>query len=71
MTDLPEPHDRDDAVRGAREALAGSAAPDAATLAAVRDGLRAVPAGSPNSWFDVPSQRLRRHPHDLKSRHAE
>ena len=71
MTDLPEPEDRDDAVRGAREALVGPAVPDAEILAAVQDGLKAVPAGSPTSWFDVPSQRVHRGPRELRARRAD
>jgi hypothetical protein len=70
MADLPDPNDRAAAVRGAREALVGPAAFDASILAAVQEGLLAVPAGAPGSWFDVPSQRSRRRPHELTSRRS-
>jgi len=59
MTELPDPDARRDAARAAAEALADNAVPDAQILAAVQDGLLSVPAGSPSSWFDVPSQRSR------------
>jgi len=58
MTDLPRNDAGDDAAR-VREVLGGASAPDASILAAVQDGLMSVPAGSPSSWFDVPSQRQR------------
>jgi hypothetical protein len=57
MTDTPD-HDTPHAVaRAAAEALADDAVPDATVLEAVQHGLLSVPAGSPTSWFDVPSQR--------------
>lgn len=59
MTEMPDDDARRDAERAAAEALADNVAPDARTLAAVQDGLLSVPAGSPTSWFDVPSQRSR------------
>ncbi|MEZ0446477.1 hypothetical protein [Cellulomonas sp. ICMP 17802] len=59
MTEMPDPDARRDAVRAAAEALTDNVAPDAGVLAAVQDGLLSVPAGSPTSWFDVPSQRSR------------
>ena len=62
MTDMPEPDARHDAARAAAEALADNVVPDAEILAAVQDGLLSVPAGSPSSWFDVPSQRSRLQP---------
>jgi hypothetical protein len=71
MTDLPDPQDRADAVRAAREALLGSVAPDVRLLAAVEDGLLSVPAGSPTSWFDVPSQRSAHHFTHLTPRHPD
>ena len=57
MAGVLEPDGRHDDVRVAAEALTGTAEPDVEILAAVHDGLRLVPAGSPTSWFDVPSQR--------------
>ncbi|WP_456844914.1 hypothetical protein [Cellulomonas sp. P5_C6] len=59
MTEIPDHDARRDAVRAAAEALTDNVVPDAGILAAVQDGLLSVPAGSPNSWFDVPSQRSR------------
>jgi len=61
MTDLPRNDAGDDAAR-VREVLGVASAPDASILAAVQDGLMSVPAGSPSSWFDVPSQRQRPEP---------
>jgi hypothetical protein len=60
MTEMPDPDARHDAARAAAEALTDNVVPDAEILEAVQDGLLSVPAGSPNSWFDVPSQRTRR-----------
>lgn len=52
--------DRDEAGREALDALAGSTTtPDPEVLAAVQQGLLAVPAGSPSAWFEVPRQRTR------------
>lgn len=68
MTEMPGQQDRADAVRAAREALLGSAAPDAHLLEAVQDGLLSVPAGSPSAWFDVPSQRSALHVRNLTQR---
>jgi len=68
MTDKPDSDARRDAARAAAEALADDVVPDAETLKAVQDGLLSVPAGSPSSWFDVPSQRGRRHPNTLAPR---
>ena len=65
MTEMPDDDARRDAERAAAEALADNAVPDARILAAVQDGLLSVPAGSPNSWFDVPSQRSRMQPGTL------
>jgi len=62
MSEMPEPEGRLDAIRAAEDALRVPADPDAQILAAVREGLDAVPAGSPNSWFDVPTQRNRARP---------
>jgi hypothetical protein len=62
MSEMPEPEGRLDAIRAAEDALRVPADPDAQILAAVREGLDAVPAGSPNSWFDVPTQRNRTRP---------
>ena len=59
MTEMPDYDARRDAERAAAEALADNVVPDARILAAVQDGLLSVPAGSPTSWFDVPSQRSR------------
>jgi len=59
MTQMPDHDSRRDAVRAAAEALTDNVPPDAGILAAVQDGLLSVPAGSPTSWFDVPSQRGR------------
>ncbi|MDM7855122.1 hypothetical protein [Cellulomonas alba] len=71
MTEMPDAHDRNDAVRGAREALLGSTDPDAHLLEAVQDGLLSVSAGSPTSWFDVPSQRSPRHYRHLTPRRPD
>ena len=68
MTEMPNHDARRDAARAAAEALADNAVPDAGILAAVQDGLLAVPAGSPSSWFDVPSQRSRLQPGTLSPR---
>jgi len=68
MTDKPDSDARRDAARAAAEALADDVVPDAETLKAVQDGLLSVPAGSPSSWFDVPSQRGRRHSNTLAPR---
>ncbi|WP_456824940.1 hypothetical protein [Cellulomonas sp. P5_E12] len=65
MTEMPDDDARRDAERAAAEALADNVVPDARILAAVQDGLLSVPAGSPNSWFDVPSQRSRMQPGTL------
>ncbi|NUU17150.1 hypothetical protein HP550_07795 [Cellulomonas humilata] len=59
MTEMPDPDVRRDAERAAAEALTDNVVPDAEILEAVQVGLLSVPAGSPNSWFDVPSQRSR------------
>ena len=59
MTQMSDGDARHDAARDAADALADEVVPDAEILAAVHDGLRAVPTGSPASWFDVPSQRRR------------
>ena len=59
MTEMPDPDVRLDAAREAAEALTDNVVPDAEILEAVQVGLLSVPAGSPNSWFDVPSQRSR------------
>jgi len=71
MTTAPEPQDRSDAVRAAHEALLGSVDPDAHLLEAVQDGLLSVPAGSPSSWFDVPSQRSAHHFRNLTQRRQD
>ena len=68
MTDKPFPDARRDAARAAAEALADNVVPDAEILEAVQHGLLSVPAGSPSSWFDVPSQRSRMHASNLASR---
>ena len=68
MTEMPDDDARRDAERAAAEALADNVVPDARILAAVQDGLLSVPAGSPNSWFDVPSQRNRLQPGTLVPR---
>ena len=61
--------DRDEAGREALEALAGSTtSPDPEILAAVQQGLLAVPAGSPSAWFEVPRQRARTRASNLTSR---
>jgi hypothetical protein len=57
MVPASEPHARLDLVRAASEALTVPTVPDAHVLAAVQDGLESVAAGSPTSWFDVPTQR--------------
>ncbi|GHS85948.1 hypothetical protein AGMMS50218_04760 [Actinomycetota bacterium] len=43
----------------AAEALRAAQPPTAEILAAVHNGLRDVPAGSPTTWFEVPQQRGR------------
>ena len=68
MTQTPDHDARHAAARAAAEALADDVAPDARILAAVQDGLLSVPAGSPTSWFDVPSQRSRLRTSTLTSR---
>ncbi|MDQ0372496.1 hypothetical protein [Cellulomonas humilata] len=68
MTDKPDSDVRRDAARAAAEALADNVVPDAEILEAVQHGLLSVPAGSPNSWFDVPSQRSRMHTSTLAPR---
>lgn len=68
MTDKPDSDARRDAARAAAEALADNVVPDAEILEAVQDGLLSVPAGSPSSWFDVPSQRSRMHTSALAPR---
>ncbi len=57
MADVFDSDRRHDDVRAAADALAGTPEPDVEILAAVHDGLQLVSAGSPTSWFDVPSQR--------------
>lgn len=59
MIDETDPDGRLDAVRGAAAAMSQPSTVDAEVLAAVQDGLRGVQAGSPSSWFDVPTQRNR------------
>jgi hypothetical protein len=59
MTEMPDHDVRHDAAREAAEALTDNVVPDAEILEAVQIGLLSVPAGAPNSWFDVPSQRSR------------
>jgi hypothetical protein len=68
MTDKPDSDARRDAARAAAEALADNVVPDVEILEAVQDGLLTVMAGSPNSWFDVPSQRSRMRTNTLASR---
>ena len=68
MTEMPDGDARRDAARAAADALADDVVPDAGILAAVQDGLLSVPAGSPTSWFDVPSQRSRLQPGNLSPR---
>ena len=68
MTDKPDPDARRDVARAAAAALAGNVVLDAEILEAVQHGLLSVPAGSPSSWFDVPSQRGRTHARTLASR---
>lgn len=66
MTDGP---DRSDAERQARDALTGPLAlPDEQVLAAVREGLESVVAGSPTAWFEVPRQRTPRSSRSLSAR---
>jgi len=65
MADVFEPDGRHDDVHAAAEALTGTSVPDVEILAAVKDGLHLVPAGSPSSWFDVPSQRRGRDDNSL------
>ncbi|WP_258725350.1 hypothetical protein [Cellulomonas sp. NS3] len=61
--------DRDEAGREVLDALAGSTTtPDPEILAAVQEGLMAVPAGSPSAWFEVPRQRTRTRPANLTTR---
>ncbi|WP_029291205.1 hypothetical protein [Cellulomonas sp. HZM] len=69
---MTDPHitDGSDAVRGARDALTGTTAPDERVLAAVQDGLKSVPASAPGSWFEVPSQRGRPEPFQQPRRRA-
>lgn len=55
-------------MRAASEASTGTTAPDAEILAAVHDGLQLVPAGSPMSWFGVPTQRYGRDDNTLGGR---
>ena len=59
MIEMPDDDVRRAAARAAAEALADDVVPDAVVLEAVQHGLLSVPAGSPTSWFDVPSQRGR------------
>lgn len=59
MTEMPDDDVRRAAARAAAEALADDVVPDVVILEAVQDGLLSVSAGSPTSWFDVPSQRNR------------
>lgn len=68
VADVFEPDGRHDDVRAAADALTGTPAPDVDILAAVQDGLRLVPAGSPTSWFDVPQQRRGRDDNTLGGR---
>jgi hypothetical protein len=68
MADVFDPDAPHEDVRAAAEALTGSTEPDAHILAAVQDGLRLVPAGSPTAWFDVPSQRRGRDDSSLGGR---
>jgi hypothetical protein len=68
MADVLEPDGRHDDVRAAAEALTDTAVPDVEILAAVKDGLQLVPAGSPTSWFDIPSQRHGRDDNSLDGR---
>ena len=68
MADVFASDGRHDDVRAAADALTETAAPDVEILAAVKDGLQLVPAGSPTSWFDVPSQRHGRDDNTLDGR---
>jgi hypothetical protein len=68
MTDTTDPDGRLDAVRGAAAAMSTPSDVDAEVLAAVQDGLLGVGAGSPTSWFDVPTQRSRLRPGHLTPR---
>jgi hypothetical protein len=68
MTDTPDAQGRLDAVQAAAAAMSDPSTVDAEVLAAVQDGLRDVPAGSPTSWFDVPTQRSRLRPGHLTPR---
>ncbi|WP_028051175.1 hypothetical protein [Cellulomonas sp. URHD0024] len=68
MADAIEPDRRHDDVLAAAEAFTGTALPGPEILAAVEDGLRLVPAGSPTGWFDVPSQRQGRDDNSLGGR---
>ncbi len=68
MTDTTDPDARLDAVRGAAAAMSTPSTVDAEVLAAVQDGLLGVQAGSPTSWFDVPTQRSRLRPGHLTPR---
>ena len=68
MSDTPDHDARRAVARAAAEALADDVVPDASVLEAVQHGLLSVPAGSPTSWFDVPSQRGRLHGTSLAPR---
>lgn len=57
MVDQREGDGRHDVVRAAQDAWESADAPDPSVLAAVQDGLLAVPAGSPTAWFGVPRPR--------------
>lgn len=61
MTERTEPDTRRAAVRAAHEAWLSAGDPDPHVLAAVQDGLRAVPVMAPtSSWFGLPHQRTSR-----------
>jgi len=71
MVHPSDPDARHDAVRAASEALTGPTVADAHVLAAVQDGLQLVAAGSPTSWFDVPTQRGSRDVGRLRRRRGQ
>ena len=59
MTDLPGNEGPLDALRGARDALSQSSAPDADVLKAVQAGLLSVSGNVAHPHFEIPKQRPR------------
>jgi hypothetical protein len=59
MIDLPDNEGPLDALRGAQDALAQAAAPDAEVLEAVQAGLLSVAGVAPHPHYEIPKQRQR------------